>query len=288
MNTHLLSSPNRSSLHQRAFTLVELAAIVATLLLLGLIMAHGLASARDGGQSVHCLNNHRQLITAWQMYADENNGLLAMNLNGGSPAGGATSANRPWASGWLDWSTSTDNTNTLLLVTDKYSVLAKYFNREPKVYQCPADTCVSIPQELRGWTRRARSYSISMAIGGTSSPFDPLGSPYKRVRVMTDFQIPTAADAFVFIEEHPDSINDPAFMTPQPTHLVDAPASHHNSACVVTFADGHSEAHAWSGAAIGGRNARTLFQDFSSGTNPGDPDIRWLSLHSPRVRDSSY
>jgi len=292
MNTHLLSSPNRSGLHQRAFTLVELAAIVATLLLLGLIMAHGLANARDGGQAVRCLNNHRQLITAWQMYADDNNGLLVMNFHGGDAAGGAgasITANRPWALGWQDWTTSSDNTNSQFLVADKYSVLAKYFNREPRVYQCPADTYVSIPQETRGWIRRARSYSMSMAMGNgnaESGPWDPL---YKHVRTITDLQIPTVANAFVFIEEHPDSMNDPAFQLPYATALVDAPANHHNGACAVTFADGHSEVHAWSGAAIGGRNARVLFQDFSySVIDRGDPDVHWLSLHSPRGRDSSY
>jgi prepilin-type processing-associated H-X9-DG protein len=57
----------------------------------------------------------------------------------------------------------------------------------------------------------------------------------------------------VFIDEHPDSINDEtlqlympaAGIWPAPIAWNDVPASHHNGAGVLSFADGHVEIHKW-------------------------------------------
>jgi len=75
-------------------------------------------------------------------------------------------------------------------------------------------------------------------------------------------QIPQPSQIFVFLDEHPDSINDGYFLNQSPqngsgsgsgygvptipaqwTHL---PASYHNRATSFSFADGHSELHRWS------------------------------------------
>jgi prepilin-type processing-associated H-X9-DG protein len=53
-------------------------------------------------------------------------------------------------------------------------------------------------------------------------------------------------DTFVFVDEHPDSINDGAFFSPQSkSQFVDIPATYHNRACGFSFADGHAEIHKW-------------------------------------------
>jgi prepilin-type processing-associated H-X9-DG protein len=50
----------------------------------------------------------------------------------------------------------------------------------------------------------------------------------------------------VFIDEHPDSINDGYFdNNPDSGYWGDIPACYHNGACGFSFADGHSEIKKW-------------------------------------------
>jgi prepilin-type processing-associated H-X9-DG protein len=59
-------------------------------------------------------------------------------------------------------------------------------------------------------------------------------------------QIPQPAQIFVFIEEHPDSINDGYFLNHVDTlRWQDLPASYHYGAANLAFADGHLERHKW-------------------------------------------
>ena len=51
----------------------------------------------------------------------------------------------------------------------------------------------------------------------------------------------------VFMDEHPNSLNDAAFgWSDDPQAIVDYPAAYHiGSAAGFSFADGHSEIHRW-------------------------------------------
>ena len=62
-----------------------------------------------------------------------------------------------WVEGWLDWTTSTDNTNVDFLTSDKFARLGNYVARSKNVFKCPADHYLSSSQRGRGWTDRARS-----------------------------------------------------------------------------------------------------------------------------------
>ena len=76
-------------------------------------------------------------------------------------------------------------------------------------------------------------------------------------------QIPHPTQIFVFLDEHPDSINDGYFLdqappnagtyngvsTPHDANWTHLPASYHNRATSFSFADGHSELHRWSQSA---------------------------------------
>ena len=69
------------------------------------------------------------------------------------------------------------------------------------------------------------------------------------------------------------------------------PATYHNGACGVAFADGHAEIKKWNGSLATGRARAIIFQDITSGGIPaaaGDPDIRWLAFRTPRTGPSSY
>ena len=61
---------------------------------------------------------------------------------------------------------------------------------------------------------------------------------------------PGPAQLFVFIDEHPDSINDGSFAVQMPnsataTSWVDLPTKYHCNSCGFSFADGHAEMHKW-------------------------------------------
>ena len=88
---------------------------------------------------------------------------------------------------------------------------------------------------------------------------------------------PGPANLWVLMDEHTDSINDSSMATPAtPGYLVDYPASYHNGAGGVAFADGHSEIHKWKDArtkppVTGVPNSLTIK------ASPNNPDTEWLA-----------
>jgi prepilin-type processing-associated H-X9-DG protein len=54
---------------------------------------------------------------------------------------------------------------------------------------------------------------------------------------------------FVFLDEHPDSIDDGYFLNQSESdQWHDLPASYHDGSASFSFADGHSEKHRWRAA----------------------------------------
>ena len=77
--------------------------------------------------------------------------------------------------------------------------------------------------------------------GQLAQKFNP---DYLQFRRSSDFTKP--AETFVFLDEHPDSINDGFFHNDLDTYTwSDLPASFHNGAVACSFADGHSKIHRW-------------------------------------------
>jgi prepilin-type processing-associated H-X9-DG protein len=83
-------------------------------------------------------------------------------------------------------------------------------------------------------------------------------------------QVPRPATIFVFIEEHPDSINDGYFLNHfYSRRWTDLPAAWHQGAANLAFADGHVERRRWLAA---------------STRPPHQPDAARLPFRSPRGR----
>ncbi len=266
----------------RAFTLLDLLCLTAVLVFLGSVLAPAITSTRAPAQSLQCARNLRTLTLAWQMYAEDHGGKLAVNVHGG-----ANATPGRWASGWLDWSVSTDNTNVLLLTKQPYSALGQYVAEDAAVYKCPSDTYLSLIQKLR-FPQRCRSYSMNMVVGEGNATMGPWDSAYRQVTTTSEFIHPGPAESWVFTEEHPDSINDPAFFAPVRTEWVDVPAPYHNGGTVLSFADGHTELHLWRGSLtnVAVRQVRTLELVTRIPVPPNDSDISWVRYRSPRVRST--
>jgi prepilin-type N-terminal cleavage/methylation domain-containing protein/prepilin-type processing-associated H-X9-DG protein len=290
------SQPHTAQAEQKTpagFTLTELLVVMVVLAILALMVLPVFARTQPNLKAAQCRHNLKQLITAWQMYPEDYSGTIVPNFGGSyvptvnGPAG--------WATGWLDWSTSQDNTNVLFLIEQRYAALAPYVQGATNLFKCPADDYVSPLQQARGWTRRVRSYSVNAYVGENVPPGQSPSGPnnyvmYKQIRKVSEFFYPTPAGVALFIDEHPDSMNDPMFWSPNlANNWPDFPATYHDGAAAFAFADGHTEEHKWKGSLTAGRATRVSYLNLNNYPAPaGDPDLSWMSYHTPRVSNQSY
>lgn len=218
------------------FTLIELLVVIAIIAILAALLLPALSKAKIKAQAVNCMSNQRQLTLAWTMYADDNEGRLPPNVSGSRSRGG-------WVDGWLDFEVgNTDNTNTVFLINAKIGPYTKNIG----IYQCPADKydCVIRGQRFL----RVRSVSMNSYVGVVDSDYGTRQNPPCYIyRKMSDIKRPPPVELWVFVDEHPDSIND-GWLTdswPGGGGWGDLPASYHAGACGIGFADGHGEVHKW-------------------------------------------
>ena len=276
-----------------AFTLIELLVVIAIIAILAALLLPALSSAKIKAQGIMCLNNSKQIMLAWQMYLGDNNDRIVTALHGGAAQNGQGDPKYGvgWVEGWLDWGTSTDNTNVLFLIDDRWAKLGKYVAKSKNVFKCPADVYVSGAQRNRGWTERARSMSGNIGVGEGNAEGGPWDTIYKHIKKTGEFIFPGPTDTWVYCDEHPCSINDAGLFNPHATAWIDQPASYHNGAGGFAFADGHSEIHKWVDS-LNTTKAKSVILGFNGVTatdvKAGDRDIHWVSYRGGRVSDKSY
>jgi prepilin-type N-terminal cleavage/methylation domain-containing protein/prepilin-type processing-associated H-X9-DG protein len=302
-NPNPVSAPRHSlarAFAAGAFTLIELLVVIAIIAILAAMLLPAFARARQKTQAVYCMNNSKQLMLAWQMYLHDNADKIVPAFHGGDAQHGNFPARQGpgWVEGWLDWSTGTDNTNLLLLTSDKYARLGSYVARANNIFKCPADRYMTAAQIARGWPARCRSVSGNIVVGDGNYEEGPTDPIYKHVRKSGELIYPPPADVWVFVDEHPDSINDAGLFSPHETSWIDMPASYHGNACGVALADGHAEIHKWTASLGDGRAQHVGAIPNGEGSvgplppvtirRPVDADIHWFSYRCPRVNSKSY
>ncbi len=254
------------------FTLIELAVVIATVAVLAVLLLPALAGTRPNTQAFQCLENQRQLILAWQMYAQDNSDILPPNDYPYTTAAARDGTVKNWVFGTMYRILDAIDAPGLgqgIQVNPALTSLALY-NTNPAVYKCPADITL-----FQGHARQ-RSVSMNSAVGtvwwsagaGTGAPApspgvkvgDAVGggwlvNPYNdsqttyrtygKTSAMTK---PGPSSTWVIADENPDTINDGSLVVSMAQIVVDYPANYHGGGASLAFADGHTEIHKWKDA----------------------------------------
>ncbi|MBN1766610.1 MAG: type II secretion system protein [Sedimentisphaerales bacterium] len=231
----------------KAFTLIELLVVISIIALLVSILMPALKIAREQATGAVCLGNQRSLITAWLMYANDNEDRLV----GGSTYFGTDS---PFVQPPLDVNGNAANPVDLASRIRGIEAGKLYpYLKTHKVFHCPGD---------HRWSRKAppydsyRSYTIIGTMYGEDYDDDRdgygfWGNPVVAYTKLS--QIQSAAEKIVFLEEDPlegqnniygswvMSIRFPI----EDSGWVDRVAVWHNKKSTLSYVDGHSEMHDW-------------------------------------------
>lgn len=268
------SKPDREA--NEGFALNDLLITLTVLALLVIVQLPSMAGGSRNSNAETCRNNLRQLIQAWQMYADDSDGKITPN-NGSNEGIIGT-----WVKGWLDYSSSYDNINRDYLTgfdgpisKRQYGHLGPYL-KSPYVFRCPSD--MSSVRIFGRPQNRVRSVSMNNWMGGNAYCGQ---SQYRNYRTLDEIAAP--AKRFVITEERPDSINDGLLLVDMISSFVDFPAFYHNGGNWLSFADGHVEHRRWTDSRTmpGFKASEPLPLNVES---PNNPDLDWIRERTTELK----
>jgi prepilin-type N-terminal cleavage/methylation domain-containing protein/prepilin-type processing-associated H-X9-DG protein len=253
-----------SAERERGMTLIEVLVVIAIIGVLASLLLPTLGRAKAKGHGAACAHNIGQLALALALYTDENLDLLVNNHG----IQETLRTRQSWANNVMDWRSSDGNTNLVSLASSK---LAPYLSGATAVFKCPAD------RSLADNGPRIRSMSMNSLVGDPgelTNRFNPQLVQFFRMAT-----IPNPAQIYVFLDEHPDTINDGFFMNRwDETRWGNLPGSYHDGAANLSFADGHVESHRW----VLGETKRPAQEGGAGGTFEAAPrtDFDWLKERS--------
>lgn len=231
------------------------------------------------------MNNHKQLTLAWRLYAEDNDekliGAAEWNFNGKTVP--------VWTGGsWLTLNNPRDPNNWNHEQYTYKSKLWPYCGNSAEIWKCPADKSTGINRQGQR-VPRIRSMSMNNWVGGPEWGASMGSGRWKTYTKTDDIVNPGPSMTFVLLDEREDSINDGYFVVdmagypdrPNSWRIVDYPASYHNAAGGLSFADGHSEIKKW-------RDKRTMPKLSKNDIplnvpSPGNQDVYWMQVRSTRT-----
>ena len=269
------------------FTLIELLVVIAIIAILAGMLLPALAKAKTKAQGIKCMNNNKQLMMAWRLYAEDSQDRIPFAYCE------TQGPNYPYA--WAHGDV-TDASSGAWNVTNTIAkgAIWPYTGNSADIYKCPADLATVKPTSgpKKGLTvPRIRSMSMNNWVGGNEGTYGGWSGPEWKVYLKLDDMIdPGPTMTFVLLDEREDSINDAFFVTDMAgypstatTKIVDYPASYHNNAAGFSFADGHAEIHKW----LDPRTVPKLKRGQNLALNissPNNVDVTWMRDRSTRKK----
>jgi len=270
-----------------AFTRIDLLAVIGTLSLLALTFA---GDSRSNAEAAVCQNNMRQLVRAQFLYASDHL-YFPPNISSGFES----SPSRAWIAG-LAIAGPSDTPGSPVINYIANSLLYDYADRNWRSFKCVSEQRIDRPYNIP----RTRTVAMNHAVGTDPNDTDgPCKRPvpgmfltgnsghtanqvYRCFARPSDIVNPSPANLFIFLDEHPDSINDGMFASQGPgpvtSNWIDVPAAYHDGSGSFGMADGHAELHRWN----------RPFQQIVAFPPPGStaalPDIQWLATKTSARR----
>jgi prepilin-type N-terminal cleavage/methylation domain-containing protein/prepilin-type processing-associated H-X9-DG protein len=221
---------------RRAFTLVELLVVIAIIAILAALLLSALSQAQASGQQTYCLNNLRQLQTAWLMYVDEQHEALPLNAQGITNFSFNASFTNSWVVG--------DATYSADVSFLEQGTLYPYVGH-PAVYHCPSDHSLID----NGSATRNRSYSLNFYLNGKLDAQYTNGLPAGTLSsVVTRYaNVRRSSSVFAFLDENQYTIEDGVYLLflPPDSTWQNAPSDRHDQGMNLSFSDGHCEHWHW-------------------------------------------